>query len=148
VPDRKLRLPRPKLTDHPVDVGHRTEAAIQLELLRRGYRVLVPLGVNQRYDLVLDTGDGFVRAQCKTGRLRDGCVVFRTASVQSNTRRSRVRDYAGGADVFLVYSPETRAVYVVPVAEASRSQMLLRVDRSRNAQAQGVHWATDYELPA
>jgi hypothetical protein len=59
-----------------------------------------------------------------------------------------VRDYAGGADVFLVYSPETRAVYVVPVAEASRSQMLLRVDRSRNAQAQGVHWATDYELPA
>ena len=65
--DSKLRLPKPKLTNHPVDVGHRTEAAILSELVRRGYAVLLPFGVNQRYDLVLDLEGRFVRAQCKTG---------------------------------------------------------------------------------
>ncbi len=54
--DSKLRLPKPKLTNHPVDIGLRTEAAILSELTRRGYAVLVPWGVNQRYDLVLDLG--------------------------------------------------------------------------------------------
>jgi hypothetical protein len=36
--------------------------------VRRGYSVLLPFGVNQRYDLVLDLDGRFVRAQCKTGR--------------------------------------------------------------------------------
>jgi hypothetical protein len=80
VNDSKLRLPKPKLTNHPVDIGLRTEAAIGSELTRRGYAVLVPWGVNQRYDLVLDLGGEFLRAQCKTGRLSDGAVGFYTAA--------------------------------------------------------------------
>jgi len=52
VPDSKLRLPKPKFSNHPVDVGFRTEAAILSELGRRGHSILVPWGVNQRYDLV------------------------------------------------------------------------------------------------
>lgn len=47
-------LPKPALSSHPVDVGLRSEGAILSELVRRGYCVLVPFGVNQRYDLVLD----------------------------------------------------------------------------------------------
>jgi hypothetical protein len=46
-------LPKPQLTSHPVDVGHRAEAAILAELVKRGYSVLLPFGVNQRYDLDL-----------------------------------------------------------------------------------------------
>ena len=45
--DSKLRLPKPKLTNHPVDIGLRTEAAILSELTRRGYAVLAPWGVNR-----------------------------------------------------------------------------------------------------
>ncbi len=52
--DVPYALPKPTLTSHPVDVGHRAEAAILAELVKRGYRVLLPFGVNQRYDLVLD----------------------------------------------------------------------------------------------
>ena len=62
----------PNLSNHPVDMGQRTEGAILSELVRRGYKVLVPFGVNQRYDLVIDAGDRFLRVQCKTGRLRNG----------------------------------------------------------------------------
>jgi hypothetical protein len=53
----KLRAPKP--STHPVDVGLRTEAVILAELLRRGYQVLVPFGVNQRYDLVIDLDGEF-----------------------------------------------------------------------------------------
>jgi PD-(D/E)XK nuclease superfamily protein len=81
-------LPSPPndLSDHPVDVGQRTEAIVLAELVRRGYRVLTPFGTNQRYDLAIDLGDRFLRAQCKTGRLRRGTIIFHPRSVRSNTR--------------------------------------------------------------
>ena len=63
-------------TNHPVDVGTRSEAAILLRFIELGYDVLVPHGVNHRYDFVLDQGDRFLRIQCKTGRLRNGTISF------------------------------------------------------------------------
>jgi len=141
-------LPRPKLTNHPVDIGLRTEAAILAELVRRGYPALLPFGVNQRYDLVLDMAGRFVRAQCKTGRLYKGVVLFSTRSIRSNTRRTVFRDYEGDADVFLVYCEVTGRVYCIPVEEAPTGYMYLRVEPTRNGQQRGVRWASDYELPA
>jgi hypothetical protein len=136
------------LSVHPVDVGQRTEAAILAELVKRGYRVLVPFGVNQRYDLAIDTGERFLRVQCKTGRLKNGCVYFRTASTRANTLRAFTRDYRGDADVFLVYCQETERVYALDVDEAAASQAVLRVDPTANNQARGIRWAAEHELPA
>jgi hypothetical protein len=143
-----IRDKAPSLSDHPVDVGQRTEGAILSELVRRGYAVLLPFGVNQRYDLVIDIEGRFVRAQCKTGRLMRGVVEFRTRSVRSNTARTVTRGYVGEADIFLVYCRDTGRIYSVPVDEAPRGQMCLRVEPTVNGQAHGVNWAKDYELPA
>ena len=145
--DSKPHLPKPKLSNHPVDVGLRTEGAILSELIRRGYSVLVPSGVNQRYDLVLDLGGRFVRAQCKTGRLHCGAVTFYTRSIRTNTKQIMKRGYRGDADLFLVYCPENRKVYAVPVMEAPGDRMHLRVSSALNGQARRVRWASDYELP-
>src|SRR5918992_1848157 len=81
-------LPRPPetLSRHPVDVGQRSEAIILADLVKRGYRVLLPYGTNHRYDIVIDVGDRFLRAQCKTGRLRRGVIEFATQSTRANTR--------------------------------------------------------------
>jgi PD-(D/E)XK endonuclease len=142
-------LTKPVLTSHPVDVGQRTEAAICFQLVSRGYRVLLPFGVNQRYDLVLESEEGqFLRAQCKTGRLRDGVIQFKAASIQSNTRRTQIRNYAGEVDLFIVFCPENEKVYVVPIQEVPNSCMNLRVDPPRRRQHKRVRWACDYELPA
>jgi PD-(D/E)XK endonuclease len=118
------------------------------ELVRRGYQVLIPFGVNQRYDLVLDMDGEFVRAQCKTGRLRRGCVLFNTQSVRINTRGWLTRGYVGEAEIFLIYRPETGRIYAVPVDEAPASSGSLRVEPTRNGQEDGIRWARDYELPA
>jgi hypothetical protein len=142
------RLKPPEPSSHPVDVGLRTEATILAELARRGYRVLVPWGVNQRYDLVLDVDGEFLRVQCKTGRLRKGCVEFSTQSVRANTRQVILRGYKGEADLFLVHCPETNGIYAVPVDEAPTGHGYLRVEPTRNGQQQGIRWARDYELPA
>jgi hypothetical protein len=141
------KLPPPEPSNHPVDVGLRSEAAILGELVRRGYSVLVPFGVNQRYDLVLDQGGQFIRVQCKTGRLRKGAVVFSTMSVRSNTRKVQFRSYKGEADYFLVYCPANGGIYAVPVDEAPEGYMSIRVSPPQNGQLAGVNLARDYQLP-
>jgi hypothetical protein len=141
-------LSPPVLSAHPVDVGQRSEAAIWGRLVRYGYAVLLPCGVNQRYDLVIDDSKGFVRVQCKTGRLKDGVIEFRTCSTRSNTRSAMARDYVGEIDLFAVYCPENDGVYLVPSEEAPRRAMRLRVEKTRNRQSKCVRWAREYELPA
>ena len=118
------------------------------ELVRRGYNVLVPFGTNQRYDLVLDLDGEFVRVQCKTARIERACVAFSTQSVRSNRHRTFTRGYQGDAELFLVFCRANGCIYAVPVEEAPRGHMYLRVGPTRNGQTEGVRWAKDYELPA
>jgi PD-(D/E)XK endonuclease len=143
-------LPNPErpLSRHPVDVGGRTEAIVLAELVRRGYRVLVPFGFNHRYDLVVDVGGRFLRVQCKTGRLRNGRVVFHTRSVRANRSGWFDRSYEGEADLFAVYCPELRRLYAVPIEVAPRGSGTLRIAPAANNQCRGIRWAADFEVPA
>lgn len=142
-----LRAPR-ELSSHPVEVGQRSEAIIAAELVRRGHRVLLPFGSNQRYDLVIEIDGRFLRAQCKTGRLRKGRVIFNAASVRVNSQRAFIRSYHGEVDLFLVYCPDTDRVYALDVEEAGAFRGGLRVVPTANGQAKGIRWAVDHELPA
>ena len=134
------------MSNHPVDVGQRTEAVVLAELVKRGFTVLTPFGVNHRYDLVIESGGHFVRAQCKTGRLRNGVILFATRSTRVNTREVHARGCSGEADIFLIYCPGTDAVYAIPVADAAATGGSLRVARPKNGQAKKVRYARDYEL--
>jgi hypothetical protein len=145
----QLPPPPTSLSDHPVDVGDRTEAIVIAALVRRGSKVLRPLSANQRYDLVLDLDGAFLRVQCKTGRLRNGAIVFSTRSCRSNRNRIYVRSYTDEADVFIVHCPETDRIYAVPVGESGVLKAAsLRVDAPANQQVKGIRWAADHELPA
>ena len=139
---------KPVLSRHPVDIGQRSEAAIISELVRRGYEVLVPFGSNHRYDLVVHHEGQWLRVQCKTGRLRNGCIHWSTRSVRCNTRATVTAPYDGDADLFMVFCPETDGIYVIPVHEATKGAASLRIDPPANGQAKGIRWAADYELPA
>jgi PD-(D/E)XK endonuclease len=140
--------PPPPQNGHPVDVGTRTEAVVLAELVSRGYRVLLPFGHNQRYDFVLEIDGSFLRVQCKTGRLRDGCVIFKAQSVRSNTRETVLRDYKDDVELFIVSCLETGGIYAIPIEDATRTQGTLRIDPTANRQNKRVRWARDYELPA
>ena len=103
--------------------------------------------MNHRYDFALDLGDRFLRVQCKTGRLRNGAVVFSVVSTRVNTKRTFRRCYAGEVDLFAVYCPGTGRVYAVPAEEATSTAGTLRIDAPANGQVKRIRWAADYQLP-
>jgi hypothetical protein len=63
-----------------LSIGDRSTLAVMIALGGAGYRFLVPMGENTRYDLVIDDQGRFSRVQCKTGRLRRGAVRFNACS--------------------------------------------------------------------
>ena len=87
--------------DHPKDFGDRTTLAVMVALREAGYVIAIPFGKNTRYDLVVDDGEGLSRVQCKTGRLRQGAVLFSTASTYLHHRHAPVSRRLSGRDRFL-----------------------------------------------
>lgn len=112
--------------------------------MNRGFDVLVPFGGGQPYDLVVHLPPrAFLRVQCKTAWLRGGCAIF----------NCRMTDHGGGplpyvglADIFGVYFPPRRSVYLVPIEEVAESEGRLRLEPTRNNQRRRVRLAADYEV--
>jgi PD-(D/E)XK endonuclease len=134
---------------HPKDVGDRSTLAIIFAYRLQGWDILLPFGENTRYDFVVDRHGRLDKVQCKTGRLRQGAVVFRTCSTYGHhPSPARVRrDYHDEIDEFAVFCPETSTVYSIPIEDLpARVQARLRVDPPRNNQAKGIRLARAYEL--
>jgi hypothetical protein len=118
-------------------------------LVEAGLHVFLPFGENTRYDLVVDDGVSLARVQCKTGRLRQGAVRFRTSSTYAHHPNPGyvTRDYLGQIDYFAVFCPETAGVYLIPIGDIPlRHQGALRIEPARNGQRQGIRQAAVYEI--
>jgi hypothetical protein len=110
--------------DHPKDVGDRSQLAVMLALRRVGFALSVPFGENTRYDLIIDDGMSLARVQCKTGRFRNGAVVWNVCSSNAhhpNPKPKRL-DYQDDVDFFAVYCAEIGSVYLVPISIVFVSQ--------------------------
>lgn len=95
--------------------GDITEFEVMTALARQGRTLLRPVSSATRYDVLIDNEDGtFTRVQCKTGRLRDGRVVFGTCSISGHNTRHN--GYHGQIDAFGVHCPQTGETYLVPIA--------------------------------
>jgi hypothetical protein len=124
--------------------GNAAEAAVLNAFVERDLGVLIPVGDGHPYDLVVHlTKDRFLRVQCKSARLLEGCVTFNSMTTDHGRGR---RPYLGLADAFGIHFPPSRAVYLVPVREASTFQLRLRLHPARNDQQQGIRLAVDYEI--
>ena len=134
----------------PCTVGTRTEGIVLAALLERGYEVLVPFGNRAKYDFVIDDGTRLQRVQCKTAHAgtTQGALRFNTYSLSaSHDGRRRKCSYRGLVDLFAVYYPPNRCVYLVPVEETPEcGQCYLRLHPSRNGQMHGIRWAEDYRI--
>ena len=132
---------------NPTRKGKTTEAIILSILAQQGKAVLVPWG-EERYDLALDDDGRLIRIQCKTGVLRNGCVVFKTCITDAR-RPLGDGGYAGQVDAFAVYCAELNLAYLVPIdALPSPFWGYLRVTPTLNGQVRNIRWARDYELTA
>lgn len=130
------------LTMNTKAVGELSEAIILAHLMKKGWSVSLPFGNNQRYDMLIDTGERILRAQCKTGRWLNGCVEF--ASSSKNGFTGVRTPYTGQIDAFLVYSPKTEKVYLFPAEQAGPTFVRLRVEPNKGGATSGIKWAADY----
>jgi hypothetical protein len=134
---------------HPKDIGDRSTLAIILALQTQGYGTYLPFGENMRCDLIADYHGRLSRVQCKTGRLIDGSVRFRTSSTYAHHPNPKIhsRSYHGEIDEFAVFCPELGTVYVVPIDDIpNRYAAQLRIDAPRNGQVQRIRPAAAYEI--
>jgi hypothetical protein len=137
--------------EHPKLIGDRSTAKVLARLVEVYGDVFLPFGENQRYDLIVDTGDNLLRVQCKTGRLHNGAIRFPACSStyhhpNAASKPFKSHHYRGQADVFGVYCPETDEVYIVPVDEIGVRTGSLRVAAPLNSQRRLIRWADEYVL--
>jgi|SRR6478752_1089222 len=125
--------------------GEKTEGLILGKLLSLGYIVLMPFGNNQRYDMVVDKGNGFLKIQCKTGRKINGCINFNSCSTNGFTGKSK--NYRGQIDYFIVYCPENNEFYEIPVSDVGIKIGVLRIEEpKRTTKGCKIRWAKEYKI--
>jgi hypothetical protein len=71
---------------------------------------------------VLDIDGSFLRVQCKTSGLRDGCVIFSAQSVRSNMHKTVLRNYKDDVELFIVHCPDTGRLYVIPIDDVTSTR--------------------------
>ncbi len=126
------------------------EAAVATAAMELGLTVLRPLCEGRRYDIIFDLEPDLLRVQCKLARRQGGVL-----SVHLKTNRCTPNGYvstsytAAEIDAVAAYDPGLHRCFLLPIAEAAgRRAIHLRLDPTRNNQAQGIKWARDYELGA
>ena len=108
--------------------------------------MFVPFGGGVPFDLVAAAADGrLFRLQVKSGRLRNGCVMFNTCSTDHGNGR---QDYRGRADYIAVHVAATDDVFMVPVDDCPSYVAALRLRAPRNNQRRRVRLASDYTFEA
>lgn len=104
-------------------IGILSESKVIARLLELGYTVFTPVGGYGPVDAIAIKDGKQTRGQIKTACSKPPSIEFSTI----DCGRAR-QGYEEVADVFWVYSAETNEVYEVPVKEASRKSMRLRVN--------------------
>lgn len=127
------------------DRGDETEAAIIRQLISNGYSVAVPFGDNDKYDIVVDSGEGLYRVQCKTAwQNKEETIRFNTHSQTTRDGEYHENTYDGEIDAFVVRYPQTETLYWIPIAQATVQKMELRF--SAEIDHPSINWAEDYEF--
>ena len=125
----------------PSSRGNLSESKVLTAYIQAGFIVSVPFGGGAPYDLIVDTGSQLLRVQVKTGRLRNGCVIFarQRFSGHQKGRRYELTEF----DVFAVYCPDNDSIYAIDFNE-SLSEGRLRCSKTKNNQNQKIRWAADF----
>ena len=127
------------------DRGDETEAAIIHYLVAKGYSVSIPFGDNDKYDIIVDSGERLYRVQCKTAwQNKDATIRFNTHSQTTRDGEYHENTYHGEIDAFVVRYPETETIYWIPISEATEQKMELRF--SAEIDHPSINWAEDYEF--
>lgn len=129
-------------------MGEISEAAVIFRSLEKGYAVSKPIGENQKYDLLLDMDNKIQRVQVKTARMNGGALTATATSTirQAGGKYKRIKYKISDIDLFAVYSPDLKKIYMIPATNSYGSNIVLRTEAPKNNQIAKVKWAKDFEF--
>jgi hypothetical protein len=132
----------------PSQKGAAAEAAITAAVIQLGLTVLRPLCEGRRYDLIVDLEPELLRVQCKLARRVRGVLFVRLQTSRHTPNGYVFTSYsASEVDAVIAYSSELKRSFLLPIAEvAGMRGVHLRLEATRNNQAEGIKWAGNYEL--
>lgn len=130
----------------PEKRGDVSESEVKTRFLKNEISVLEPVTDNEPYDLVVES-NSFIRVQVKTGRVREGCILFHSKSTHTNSNGTVRDSYVGDVDLFAVYTPEIDMIHLIRMDEIGDSKMRLRVRPPKKAVSMNrINWAKEYEF--
>jgi hypothetical protein len=120
---------------HTKQKGDIAVTKVELELLKRGFKSLRPIGENTRYDLVCDVGCGFVRIQVKHMFKRYTGWILKARSTRINSKRKTISyPYTKKeVDILIGYRPDTEDCYIVPIEQINGKKEILINENTRRS---------------
>ncbi|MDD3087201.1 MAG: group I intron-associated PD-(D/E)XK endonuclease [Candidatus Omnitrophica bacterium] len=123
--------------------GDIAEAYVTYLLRDKGFKVLIPWGEDNRYDIVTEKNGIFKRVQVKYATPQNGTLEVR---IRSCNNYSVTRYSPKDVDIIAVYAANINKVYFLPLSEIrNKSLVKLRLEPSRNNQKKFVILGTKYE---
>jgi hypothetical protein len=131
--------------------GDLAELKVAADLIERGYRVAIPFGEDNDFDLILCRGNQLERVQVKYSRSNGEVIPVKCYSHSlTNGRIRQTKHYTAAIiDWLAVYDATTKRCFYIPSAElgAGRSILHLRLREAKNCQRRGIRFAEDYCEP-
>ena len=125
------------------------ESAVITELLRRGFRVVKPVGDRLPYDLAIDINGKLLRIQVKSAWLYDGAYKVDVRRTKTN-RRKMIRKYynRNDFDFAIIYIQELNVFYIMPVSVFStyKSEISLVEAAKRQRKPKSVEYRERWDL--
>ena len=114
---------------------------VTARLIEDGWRVLHPIGENNRYDLVAERDGKFIRIQVKYVTPKKGVL---DVNCRSSNNWSVLHYSAKEIDVIAAYNAQTRDIYYIPVSKINRSLIKLRIFPTKNNQKININSAEKF----
>lgn len=125
------------------------ESAVTTQLLKRGFRVLRPVGDRLPYDLAIDNGEKLIRIQVKSAWGHKGVYNVDTRWTKTNRRKMlRTRYAANDFDFAILYVDDADVFYIMPqkVFDQYKSGIRLVEKKTRQREPKAHPYKNAWEL--
>lgn len=123
--------------------GELGEALIMADILRRGYRVALPVGEDWSYDIIVLKDERFERVQCKYTESKNGVISVKCRSCNNWS----IKKYSSKEiDWIACYDHTSDKCYYIPsvMLGDGRTEIKLRLSPTKNNQQKKVLHARDF----